>query len=214
MGVRWWSLALAGLVLTVALVHTASVQSERGPMAIVLHVNMINQTATLNGSSSEQGVSLSGEVRVDYVLIPVHVVLSSSTDIAWATNVTPKEMTFNSSGLQYFNADVSIPAGIYNRTATLTVKGNATISGIPADTSSDTATIAVNGPGEGTQPEIPVVPPPKGGGASVVIPNLPLITTAVSAAVVASTALVFWRWKSRRLKTDVAAKKRPSHDND
>ena len=214
MGVRWWSLALAGLVLTVALVHTASVQSERGPMAIVLHVNMINQTAVLNGSSSEQGVSLSGEVRVDYVLIPVHVVLSSSTDMAWATNVTPREMTFNSSGLQYFNADVSIPAGIYNRTATLTVKGNATISGIPADTSSDTATIAVNGPGEGTQPEIPVVPPPKGGGASVVIPNLPLITATVSAIVVASTALVFWRWKSRRLKTDAAAKEKPSRGND
>jgi hypothetical protein len=214
MGVKWWSLALAGLVLTGALVHTADVRSERGPMAIVIHVNMINQTAVLNGSGSEQGVSLSGEVRVDYIIIPVHVVLSSSTDLAWATNVTPREMTFNSSGLQYFNADVSIPAGIYNRTATLTVKGNATISGIPADTSSDTATIAVNGPGEGTQPKIPVVPPPKGGGASVVIPNLPLITAAVSAAVVASMALVFWRWKSQRLKKDVIAQKKSGHGND
>jgi hypothetical protein len=193
-----------------SLVHTSDVRSEKGPMAIVIHVNIINQTAVLNGSSSEQGVSLSGEVKVDYViLVAVRVVLSSSTDVDWATNVTPKEMTFNSSGLQYFVIDVIVPASIYNRTATLTIKGNATIEGIPADTSSDTATIVVNGPGEGTGPVIPVIPHPKGGGSTVIVPNLPLITATVSAVVVASTAAIFWIWKARRLgKEGATGKKR------
>jgi hypothetical protein len=180
-------------------------------MAMVLHVNIINQTASLNGNSSEQGISLAGEVRVDYVLFAVRVTLSSSTDIAWATNVTPREMTFDSSGVQYFMADVSIPAGTYNRTATLTVKGNATVSGVPADTSSDTATIVVNGPGEGTGPVIPVISPPKGGGSSVIVPNLPLVTATVSAVVVASTAGIFWIWKARRLRKGGAIGKKRGH---
>lgn len=176
-------------------------------------MNIINQTASLNGSEVEQGLSMAGEVRVDYVLIPVRVLLSSSTDIAWATNVTPKEMTFNSSGVQYFTADVFIPPRTYNRTATLTVKGNATISGLPADTSSDTATIAVNGPGGGDGPNIPVVPPPKGESASVLVPNLPVITAAVSAVVVASTAAIFWMWKARRLKKEGAAGRKLDRGN-
>jgi hypothetical protein len=180
-------------------------------MAIVLHVNIINQTVSLNGSDLEQGISLAGEVRVDYILFAVRVQLSSSTDSAWETNVTPNEMTFDSSGGQYFTADVYVPSGTYNRTATLTVKGNATIEGIPTDTSSDTATIVVNGPGEGTGPIIPVVPHPKGGGSTVTVPNLPLVTAVVSAVVVAATAAIFWIWKAHRLrKGGATGKKRGS----
>jgi hypothetical protein len=210
MVVKWLSPVLAGLMLAVVVTPCGYSQHDLAPTAIVLHVDITNQTVSLNGSGSEQAVSLSGVVRVDYVLLSIRVVLSSSTDLSWPANVTPKEMTFNTSASQNFNVEVDIPADTYNRTATLTVKGNATITitGLPADTSSDTATIVVNGPGEGTQPEIPSVPPPKGGGASVLIPNLPVITAVVSAVVVASTAVVFWKWKSRQLKKDGATTKK------
>jgi hypothetical protein len=181
-------------------------------MAIVLHVNIINQTASLNGNSSEQHISMAGEVRVDYVIFAVRVLLTASTDLAWASDVIPRELIFNSSGVQYFESDVTIPAGTYNRTATLTVKGNSTVSGVPTDTSSDTASIVVNGPGEGTGPVIPVVPPPKGTGAAVSMPNLPAVTAAISVAMVATTAAIFWIWKERRLRRGIASKKKRQDD--
>lgn len=212
MALMWRSLALAGIALMALMAPVAGFQEERGPMAIVLHVNIINQTSSLNGNSSEQHISMAGEVRVDYVIFAVRVLLTASTDLAWAADVVPREMTFNSSGVQYFESDVSIPGGTYNRTATLTVKGNSTVSGVPTDTSSDTASIVVNGPGEGTGPVIPVVPPPKGTGAAVSMPNLPAVTAAISVAMVATTAAIFWIWKERRLRRGIASKKKRQDD--
>jgi hypothetical protein len=214
MAVKRWPWALAALVMAGTIAPLAVASHHENPRAIVLHVNIFNETVSLNGTSTEQSITLAGEVRVDYVLLTVRVAVSASTDIAWTVNITPKEMSFTSSGTQPFTADIYIPPNIYNRTAVLTVKCNATVSGIPADTSSDTASIVVNGPGEGSPPVIPKVPTPKPGGASVVVPNLPILVAAVSAVAVAATGAVFWKLKSRRIGKDSGASKMPRRRNE
>lgn len=206
----WRSLALAVVALLAVLAPAAGLEPPRGPMAIVLHVNILNQTVSLNGSYSEQRVSLGGEVRVDYVITPVKVSISSSTDAYWASEVDPASMVFNSSGVQYFAADVTIPAITFNRTANLTVRGNATIQGLPIDTASDTAAIYVTGPVGGDGPDIPPVQPPGVPPSAAAIPNMPAIAAAVSATMVCTTAAVLWIWKARRLKKPEKARaKRP-----
>jgi len=206
----WRSLLLALTAFLAASAPVAGLQPTKGPLAFVLHVNITNQTASLNGSYAEQRISMTGEVRVDVVLIAVKVTLSSSTDTYWATDVSPRDMVFNSSGVQSFIADVTIPASTFNFTANLTVKGNATVSGLPTDTSSDTATIVVNGPIEGSGPDIPGAQPPNGQGAPAALPNMPAFTLAVSAGMVFVTAAALWMWKARRLsRSEKAERKRP-----
>lgn len=196
---RAW--ALAALVVTAILCPPATGTMPSGPRAIVLHVSILNDSVAINGSGYEQAFQLAGEVKVDYVvLVTVRIVLAASTDVAWSANLTPAEMSFTASGVQPFTVDVMIPPATFNRSALLTVRGNATIGGIPADTSSDTATIQVNGPGDGGGPGVPPLTPPKGDNVAVQLIPMPILGVIVSAAAVIATGAMLWLWKARRIR--------------
>jgi len=204
--VKAWAWALAALAVASIFCSPGTCTYPSAPRAIVLHVSILNDSTAINGSGHEQAVQLAGEVKVDYVvLVTVRVVLTASTDAAWTANLTPADMSFTASGAQPFTVDVMIPPATFNRSVVLTVRGNATIGGIPTDTSSDTATILVNGPGDGGGSGVPPLTPPKGNNAGVQLLPLPLVAVMVSAAAVMATGAMFWLWKARRIK----AKGRP-----
>lgn len=168
----------------------------KGPEAVVLHVDIDKDGVVLNQSSSVQMVSLTGSVLVDYVyLVTVRVALSVSTDLGWTASVVPDGMTFVSSIVQFFNATVNVPAGTYNRTAIMTVRGNATVTpGVPGDTASDTATITVSGGqngGNGTGPP-PVVPRGRPASTAVNVPPVPAIIAAATIGAIVFSAFMFW----------------------
>ena len=194
---------LAPSLITIAILAAASAGAiappGEVPGAVVLHVNIEKDELVLNQSYDEQGVSLTGSVLVDYVyLVTVRVELSVSTDLGWTASVVPEGMTFVSSVTQFFNATVKVPAGTSNRSAILTVRGNATISpGVPGDTGSDTAVIAVHGDqngGNGTGPQ-PVVPRGRPATTGIFIPPVQLIMGAVTTGAIAFTAFMLWYWK-------------------
>jgi hypothetical protein len=191
------------LVIALALLApqcaAAPAPAGAAPRAVVLQVDIVRSGVELNRSFGEQTVLLNGTVNVDYVfLVTVRVALSASTDLGWPASVEPAEMSFVASVAQFFNATVKVPAGTVNRTAVLTVRGNATIPpAVPLDTSSDTATIAVlgepgGGGGNGT-PSVPRGPPARTG---VFVPPVPLIMAAVTAAAIGLTAYFLWYWRA------------------
>ena len=191
---------LAPLLIAVAILMAFSAgavgPARNGPEAVVLHVDIDKDGVVLNQSSSGQMVSLTGSVLVDYVyLVTVHVALSVSTDLGWTASVIPEGMTFVSSVVQFFNATVNVPAGIYNRSALLTVRGNATVPpGVPGDTASDTATITVSGGqngGNGTGPP-PVVPRGRPASTAVNVPPVPEIIAAATIGAIVFSAFMFW----------------------
>jgi len=213
---RAW--AVVALVLLSApalqLAWTGSEALPPAPLAIALHHTLANDTVAINGSPSDQGLSLTGEVRMDYVvLVTVRVVVTSSTDLSWPANATPGEMNFTASGSQPFVVGLVVPAGTYNRSATLTVRAEATISGVPADTSTDTASIVVGGPSEGDGGGTGTVPKPTGGDTPVQVPNLPLMAAAVAMLAVVITGISLFLWKARRVPKAAAAPKRPKERN-
>ena len=182
-----------------------------GPEAVVLHVSIDKDSVTLNHSYDEQKVWLNGSVLVDYVyLVTVNVALSVSTDLGWAASVVPEGMVFVSSVTQFFNATVKVPAGTVNRSAILTVRGNATVApGIPGDTASDTATVTVGGGtggsnGNGTPPVVPRGRPAPTG---VFVPPVPLIMAAAVAAAIAFTAYMLWFRKAEPAQRPVKRSK-------
>ena len=188
--------ALISFVLLAASTAGATGPPGEKPGAVVLHVNLEKDQAVLNHSFNEQSVFLNGSVLVDYVyLVTVRVALSVSTDLGWAASLIPEDMTFVSSVAQFFNATVKVPAGTYNRSAILTVRGNATISpGVPGDTASDTATITVQGEdtgGNGTGPP-PVIPRGRPAPTGVFVPPVQLIIGAVTMGAIAFTAFLLW----------------------
>ncbi len=188
---------LIGIVFLASTGAGALAPRGEGPRAIVLHVNLDREALELNHSYDEQTVLLNGSVLVDFVyLITVRVTLSVSTDLAWPCSVFPTDMSFVVSAAQPFNATVKVPAGTYNRTAVLTVRGNATVTpGIPGDTAADTATVTVRGDddgggnGNGTPPVVPRGRPAPTG---VAVPPVPLIMGAVTAGAMAFTAYLLW----------------------
>jgi hypothetical protein len=190
------------LVIALALLApqcaAAPAPAGAAPRAVVLQVDIVRAGVELNRSFGEQTVLLNGTVNVDYVfLVTVRVVLSASTDLGWPASVEPAEMSFVASVAQFFNATVKVPAGTANRTAVLTVRGNATIPpAVPLDTASDTATVAVlgetGGDGNGT-PAAPRGPPARTG---VFVPPVPLIMAAVTAAAIGLTAYFLWYWRA------------------
>jgi len=191
------------LVIALALLAASSAgalaPSGEAPRAVVLHVDIASGSVELNRSYDEQSVSLNGTVTVDYVyLVTVRVALAASTDLGWAASVVPGELTFVTSTPQFFNATVKIPAGTVNRSAVLTVRGNASISpGIPGDTASDTATVTVKGGsggdgGNGTPPAQRGRPAPTG----VSVPPVTLIMVAATAGAVLFSAYMLWYWKA------------------
>jgi hypothetical protein len=189
----------APLVIALTLLAASSAGAiappGEGPQAVVLHISFDKGAVELNHSYDEQKVSLNGSVLVDYVvLITVHVALAVSTDLGWTAYVVPADMTFVSSVTQFFNATVKVPAGTVNRTAILTVRGNATVPpGIPEDSASDTATITVlggtSGDGNGTPVPVPHGRPAPTG---VFVPPVPLIMGAVTVGAVAFTGYMLW----------------------
>jgi len=192
--------ALVALLLLVASSAGATGPSGERPGAVVLHVTLEKDQVVLNHSFDEQSVDLNGSVLLDYVyLVTVRVALSVSTDLGWAASVVPEDMTFVSSVIQFFNATVKVPAGTYNRSAILTVRGNATISpGVPGDTASDTATVTVRGQqdgGNGTGPP-PVVPRGRPASTGVFVPPVQLVIGAVTVVAIALTAYLLWYWKA------------------
>lgn len=199
-GVKAWAWALAALAVASIFCSPGTCTYPSGPRAIVLHVSMLNDSVAMNGSGYQQAVQLAGEVKVDYVvLVTVRVVLAASTDAGWMANLTPADMSFTASGAQPFTVDVMIPPATFNRSVVLTVRGNATISGIPTDTSSDTATILVNGPGDSGGSGVPPLTPPKGNNAGIQLLPLPLVAVMVSAAAIIATGAMFWLWKAGRI---------------
>jgi hypothetical protein len=194
-------------LLVAAIGTCASADAKVDPRVAVLHVSIFNDSVSLEGSDSTQTVSLAGDVLVEYVvLVTVKVVLSGSTDLGWSVSVMPPEMSFSASTAQYFNATVTVPGGTYNRSAVLTVRGNATIPpGVQEDTASDTAVVIVLGNGGGSGQ------PPTGHGkpgrTGVDIPSLPLILGAATAAAAIASAILLWHRGAGLLRRTVRGRK-------
>lgn len=177
----------------------ATAPPGESPRAVVLHVEIEKEGVELNHSFDEQSVFLAGSVVVDFVyLVTVRVALSASTDLGWGASVAPGELTFVTSTPQFFNATVKVPAGTANRTALLTVRGNATVTpGVPGDTASDTATVAVMGGGGGNgNGTPPVAPRGRPAPTGVFVPPAPLIIVAATAGAAVFSAYMLWYWKT------------------
>jgi len=171
----------------------------RAPSALVLQVELLPTGAILNHSFNDQTVTLDGTVIVEPVaLVTVRVALSASTDLGWAASVEPETMSFVVSEAQYFNATVRVPAGTSNRTAILTVRGNATIMpGIQGDVDSDTATISVQVDPSGGNDTPPAIPRGKPASTGVFVPPIPLILGAVTLGAICFSGAVLWYWEKR-----------------
>ncbi len=204
----WFATALL-LATAMGCCPSASAETEPTARAAVLHVSIFNDSVALEGNDSDRSVRLAGDVLVDFVyFVTVRVVLSGSTDLGWPVSVEPPSMTFSTSVAQYFNATVTIPGGTYNRSATLTVRGNATIPpGVPEDTASDTAVINVLGNGDGSGQ--PPLNNGRAGRTGVYIPPFPLILGAVTAAAAFVTVFVLWFRKIGRIKKPIMGRKGP-----
>ena len=211
--VKPFVLSLIAVGILLASCSKAAGPAGNGPGAVVLHLNIEKDEVLLNHSYDQQSVYLTGSVLMDYVyLVTVRVALSVSTDLGWAASIVPEDMTFVSSATQFFNATVKVPAGTYNRSAILTVRGNATVSpGIPGDTGSDTALINVLGDssgGNGTGP--PAIPRGRPAPTGVFVPPVRLILGAATMGAIAFTALMLWYRKS--VQTWRPARKRSKND--
>lgn len=195
---KWSAAALAALAVFVSFGTGAGHLPGEGPEAVVLHVDIREDQVVLNHSYDEQVVTLAGSVLVDLVyIVTVRVALSVSTDLGWIASVVPEDMTFVSSVTQFFNATVKVPAGTFNRSAILTVRGDATIPpGLPEGMDTDTANVTVRGGqdgGNGSGPP-PVVPRGRPAPTGVFVPPVQLIMGAATVGAIAFTAFMLWYW--------------------
>jgi len=197
--VRWTVLVLAGLLVMSAGTAVPGLPAPRAAAPVALEVDLFNSSVEVNTSAADRDIFLPGDVVVDYViLVTVRVKLSVSTDLGWPAEVDPAEMSFTTRTPQYFNVTVAIPGGTQNRSALLTVRGNATIPPSPAGyPASDTAAIVVSAAHEGGGGP-PVIPHGKPGHTGVDLPPFPLMIAAGSLGAIAGSAYLLWWRKSGR----------------
>jgi len=204
--VKLIALAAAAMLALCLVAGAEASKAPEGTKAIVVHCTIFNDTLETNGSEGELIVIIGGEVRVDYVqLVSVKVTLTPSNDKAWNCSVSPLEMTFTASSAQGFRANLTIPGATYNTTCTVTVRTDAIVLGVPADTSQDSITVSVKGPSE-----TPVIPPVKkpGGKGGITPLNMPIVVSVISLAAVVGAFLTFTLWKNKRERRDKKKDKR------
>lgn len=124
----------------------------------VLAIRLDQAAATVYTNASSPGIiTFNGTCTVDKLPIErATVTLSSSTDVGWATQLSPTTMVFTSTTPQSFTCTVVVPQGTPNMTGTLVLNGRVVAGGLQS-TSETKAVINNIGPP-------PYVPPANGTG--------------------------------------------------
>jgi len=138
----------------------------------VLALKLDPSAATVCTNASSPGIfTFNGTCTVDKLPIErATVTLSSSTDVGWATTLSPTTMVFTSTAPQSFTCTVVVPQGTPNMTGTLAVYGRAVAAGLQS-TAETKAVINNIGPP-------PYVPPANGTGNGTAPAGGPVDQTA------------------------------------